>query len=85
MPDQKKLNDKELVELGTKLQEFYELGYINRRRALGFSLMKGMATGLGVFIGGTLAVTVILWILTWFETYPLIGPIRGALEKTVGN
>ena len=78
-----KLSDNELKELGQKLQEFYELGYINKKSALGYSFLKGLASGLGVFLGGTLVVTITLWILGGLDSVPLVGPATEAIRRSI--
>ncbi len=79
--------EKEQLELGKKLQMFYESGYVNKRQALGWSLLKGTAQGFGVVIGGTFIVALLLWILSAFDSIPFIGPwvdsIRDSLGKSV--
>ena len=74
--------DKELVELGRKLEEFYELGYINKKQAVSFTFLKGIAQGFGIFIGGTVVVAIVLWILGTFNHVPLIGPLNDAVQRS---
>lgn len=78
-------SDEELVELGKKLEEFYESGYISKKQALTFSLLKGIAGGAGAFIGGTLVIALLLWVLSLFDALPFIGHIaetvRDALHR----
>lgn len=79
-------NDKELLELGKKLRDFYEMGYINIKRALLFSFLKGLATGLGALVGTTIILALILGILSLLTGVPLIGQLfellRGTLTET---
>lgn len=79
----KKTKDDELRELGQKLQDFYELGYINRKTALLFSFLKGLAGGAGAFIGGTLVIAILLWVLSLFDQVPLIGRFFEGLQNTL--
>ena len=74
--------DKELIELGRKMQQFYDLGYINKKQALGFSFLKGIATGLGVFIGGTVVIAIVAWGLSFFDQVPLVDQI---VDEVVQN
>lgn len=67
----KVLSQKELLELGKKLQQFYDLGYVNKKQAIIFSFYKGLATGLGTFLGGTIVIGLLLWILSLFNHLPL--------------
>jgi len=66
-----KRSDKELLELGKKLQGFYDAGYVNRKQALLFSFLKGLVTGFGAFLGGTVLIGVVLAIISLFKDLPL--------------
>lgn len=76
----KNLTEKEALELGQKLQQFYEMGYVDKKSALGFTFIKAVVQGVGVFIGGTVMVALLLWILSGLEDVPLIKPVRDALQ-----
>jgi hypothetical protein len=80
-----KNSDKELQELGQKLREVIEVGYVNRKQALWFSFLKGMATGFGAFLGGTILIGLLLGLLSLFTEIPLIGQVienfRNSLDK----
>lgn len=76
----KKLSDKEYMELGKKLVTFYETGYVDKRVTLQFSFLKGLAGGFGAFLGGTLVVALVLWILSLFDQIPFIDKIYEALK-----
>lgn len=81
----KRLESEQLQELGRRLQEFYDLGYVSKRRALGFSFLKGLASGAGVFVGGTLVITMFVWSLSLFDQVPfldeLVRAIKSSLER----
>lgn len=79
----KKKSDKELIELGSKLQDFYETGYINKKQALTFSLLKGMATGVGAFLGGTLVIALLLGLLSLFTDVPVVGRLFEMLNEVL--
>jgi hypothetical protein len=77
--------DKELIELGRKTQDFYETGYISKKTALSFTFAKGLVQGFGIFLGGTLIVTVLIWLLGSFKEIPLLGPVSEAVKRTLGK
>ncbi len=72
--------DKKRLELGKMLQNFYEMGFISKRRLIGFSLLKGIFTGIGVFLGSTLGIALLLWLLNIFHAFPLIGEIVNNIQ-----
>ncbi len=71
------------LELGKKLQAFYEMGYVNKKDALKWSFLKGLAGGFGAFLGGTIVVALILWILSFFNHIPLIEPIVRSINDNL--
>ncbi len=72
MSNSKKLDQNELIDLGKKLQDFYNQGYVNKKQAILFSFYKGIAAGAGAFIGGTIVIALLLWILSLFSQVPLL-------------
>jgi hypothetical protein len=79
----KSLNQDELVDLGKKLQQFYNLGYVNKKQAILFSFYKGLASGAGAFIGGTIVIALLLWILSIFNQVPFAGHIVNDLRQSI--
>ena len=77
----KKLTDKEYEELGKKLIDFYESGYVNKKQALSWTFLKGVAAGLGAFLGGTIVIGLLLWVLSLFDQVPFIDSVRDSLTK----
>ncbi len=48
-----------------------------------FSFLKGVATGVGVFIGGTIVVAVLLWILSGLSHIPFLTDITDSAKNTL--
>ncbi len=78
-----KTDTKRAIELGQKLQDFYDMGYVSRKQALQFSFLKGMAGGAGAFIGGTLVITLVLWLLSLFSNLPLIDNVIRSIQESL--
>lgn len=76
-----KLSSKQYEELGKKLVAFYESGYVDKKQAISFSFLKGLAGGFGAFLGGTILIALLLWILSLFDSVPLIDTIRSTIIK----
>lgn len=79
----KKTPEQEQIELGKKLQAFYDTGYVDRKQALGFSILKGAAIGLGTVVGATVGVALLLWVLSLFNEIPFIGEITNKVQTTI--
>lgn len=60
--------EEEQLELGKKLQAFYEMGYVNKKDALKWSLLKGLAGGFGAFLGGTIVVGIVYGLVHWITS-----------------
>jgi hypothetical protein len=76
---------KELIELGKKIKNFYEMGYASKREAYTFSFFKGVIGGAGAFIGGTLVIALIIWILSIFSDAPIVGEIAKEIQDSLQN
>lgn len=76
----KKMTPKDYEKLGKALEEVYLIGYANPKRFLWFGFLRGIVTGLGIFIGGTIVVALVLWVLVQLNDAPVIGPF---VEKIV--
>jgi hypothetical protein len=59
------------------------MGYMTRGEMLKMQFLKGVAVGLGSVVGASIVVALILWLLSIFDTFPLIGPIVENFEQTV--
>lgn len=76
-----KLTDTQYQELGKKLVTFYETGYVDKKQALTFSFLKGVAAGFGAFLGGTILIALLLWILSLVDQVPFVDAIRDTLSQ----
>lgn len=78
-----KKTDAELLELGQKLRDFYEMGYVNSKQALWFSFLKGMASGFGAVLGSTILLAIFIGLLSYFTNVPLLGHLVQLLRNNV--
>lgn len=80
------LTDKQRIEFAKQLEYFYEVSHPSWRRVLTFAFLKGVATGFGVFLGGTIVVALLLWILSLLGHVPfleqIIEPTRDTLRQS---
>ena len=58
-----------------------ELGYVSKKQALWFSFLKGIAAGSGAFIGGTVVIGIVIWILSYFSGVPIIDKLQSLLTS----
>lgn len=78
-----KISNVQRSEFVKQLEYFYEMSHPNWRKVLSFAFLKGIATGFGVFLGGTLLIALLLWILSLFGNVPLLNEIADTARKTL--
>lgn len=81
MPAKKAKVDYE--DLGRRLENIYLTGYISKKEMLKMSFLKGIAAGLGGVVGATIIVGLLVWVLSLFDTVPLVGPLVDGFNDTV--
>lgn len=67
--------ESEYKAIGKMLEDLYLVNAKNPGKILWFSFLRGLAYGLGIFLGGTIIVALVLWFLGLFDQVPLIGPL----------
>jgi len=69
-----------------QLEYFFEMSHPNWGRVVKYAFIKGVATGLGVFLGGTIVIGLLLWILSLLGHVPFLQEItdsaRGTLDQS---
>lgn len=81
MPKTAKSPDYE--SLGKMLVELHELGYTSAKKAYKQSFIKGLLSGFGAVIGGTILVALLLWTLSFFNEVPGVGRIVDTVQKSL--
>lgn len=87
MPSQKKqkLTTKDYERLGRTLESIFEGGYVNPWRVYRINMLRGVFFGFGSVIGGTIIITVLLWLLSAFTEFPIIGDIAETFRSSIGQ
>lgn len=65
------------------LMTLFDEMYVNRRRVFYLNFVRGIFFGLGSVLGGTLVLAILVWVLSWFIDFPLIGDTVKQLIDTV--
>jgi cell division septal protein FtsQ len=81
----KTITDQQRIEFAKQIEHFYEAGYANRRKILTFTFLKGVVTGFGVFLGGTIIVGALLWALSQLNNLPFIGNLTKTAEQNINE
>lgn len=83
MATESKMNDKKRIEFAKQVEYMYEATNPGWRKLLTFAFLKGMATGLGVFLGGTIIVGLLLWILSGLGQIPFLDNLTDSAKDTL--
>ena len=78
-----KLTDKERIEFARHVEYFFEASYTNWRRVLTLSLLRGMAVGFGIVLGGSILIGLLLWLLSGLEQIPFLGDLAETTRETI--
>jgi hypothetical protein len=81
--NQPKMSDKKRIEFAKQVEYMYEAANPGWRKLLTFAFLKGIATGLGVFLGGTLIVGLLLWALSGLGHIPFLNDITQTVRNTL--
>ena len=79
----KKAEEQRRIEFAKQIETLYEASYASRKKIFGFAVLKGIGTGLGIFLGGTLIVALLLWILSLGSHIPFVGKISRSAEQSI--
>lgn len=80
-----KLTISEYEKLGRTLESIFEGGYINHWRVYKINFVRGIFFGLGVTLGGTILVALLVWILSLFGEVPFIGDFVQAITDSIDS
>lgn len=80
----KKQKEKETLkrnhdEVAKALEILFATDYIDKKKLYVSNFIRGMLFSAGGIIGATIVIGLVLWILSLFDSVPLIGPV---LENT---
>ncbi len=66
-----------------QLEYFYEMSNPKWAQVIKFSFIKGIATGFGIFLGGTLLIALLLWILSLLGNVPFLDEIANSARESL--
>lgn len=78
-----KLLKKNRDEVRRALEVLFTTDYISRRKLYWENFVRGIAFGAGGVIGATVLIGLFIWILSIFDTVPLIGPFIDTTRNTI--
>lgn len=66
-----------------QLEYFFEMSHPRWGRVIKYAFIKGVATGFGLFLGGTIVVALLLWILSLLGQVPFLNDIAESARETL--
>ena len=84
----KKKQEKEILErnhdeIAKALEILFASDYINKKKLYINNFLRGMAFSAGGIIGATLVIGLLIWILSLFDSAPVIGPLFENTRETI--
>jgi len=83
MPEKKVAKEKKKLanEKQVYLEDMFNDLYSKRLRIYKLNFFRGIFFGVGTFLGGTVVVAMLIWILSNFVDWPLIEKLVEALQR----
>lgn len=72
-----KLTAARMVDMLTRAE------HIDRKKLLFQNFLRGIFFGAGSVLGATVLITLLLWILSLFDSFPFIGPIIENAQESI--
>lgn len=70
-------------EAARALEYLFAAGYVDKKKLYFQNFVRGIFFSIGSIVGLAVAVTLILWILSFFDGLPFINDISNAIENSV--
>lgn len=67
------------------LEYLFAADFVSKKRLYYENFMRGLFFSLGTLVGFAVVATVVLWVLSWFDSFPFIEHISNAIEASVGR
>lgn len=67
------------------LEALFAAGYVSRRRLYIENFVRGICISAGTLVGAALVATLVLWILSLFDSFPFVKAIMDAIRASSGS
>jgi hypothetical protein len=81
--DKTKKTKKQMLDATHLAEILTRAEYVDRRSYYLHNFFRGIVVGAGTVIGATVLIGLLLWILSFFDTVPLIGPTIDNARQTI--
>lgn len=66
-------------------EEFFNDYYKNRKKIYYLNLVRGIWFGFGSVLGGTIVITLLLWVLSFFQQIPFLTDIIENVQRSIDS
>lgn len=70
-------------DIAKALEILFATDYIDKKKLYTNNFLRGIAFGAGGVIGASIIVTILLWLLSLFNSVPLVGPVLENARKSI--
>ncbi len=79
------LTDKDYEKLGRMLVDLKDSGIVPSKGYYRAAFLRGVVSGLGGVIGATILVGLLLWVLSWFHSVPVVGNLVDTIKHSLSS
>lgn len=83
MDEKDKKENKQQMDAARLTEVLLKAEYVDRKSYYLHNFLRGVVVGAGTVIGATVLIALLLWILSLFDTVPLIGPTVDNARQTI--
>lgn len=81
----KQMTSSDYEKLGRSLEQVYLTGYVSTKRLITVSILRGIGYGFGLFIGGTIVVALLIWLIGQFDAVWFLEPIVDSVLQIINQ
>jgi hypothetical protein len=70
-------------EAAKALEVLFATDYVDKKKLYTQNFLRGLFFGFGSLVGATLVITLLIWILSLFDSIPVIGPYIEDTKQTI--
>lgn len=78
-----KLTSRQLNDVAKALEILFATNFLSKKKLYWENFVRGLTFSIGGIIGATVGLALILWVLSFFKTVPLIGPLVRNAQETI--
>lgn len=72
-------------QISKALEVLFATEYVDQKKLYMHNFLRGMAFSAGGVIGATVVISLLVWLLSLFNTVPLVGPFFDDVRQSVEN